>query len=239
MKHILFFCTLFCLLLQLSAADAGMALPPEEFLRELRKPLAQDAWGEFTGRMTCVRKGKPKLEGRLRVRVTFTPTSLMAQLVLNEKNLYGLEQNHATAGKTTQHLDLPEKEEAPGLFEFGVSPADLSFAFIYWDFVEELPPRSSRWQKCRVLKLQAPDKSGTVEVWFEAEHGFPMEAAWYRPGEKKPWRTLVMKGAKRHANGLWFVKEMRLDGEDWKTQVKFDFAEKNPVGPAAAPAAGK
>ena len=49
---------------------------------------------------------------------------------------------------------------------------------------------------------------------------------------QSPWRTLQLKGAKKHANGLWFVKEMRLEGADkkWKTQVKFDHAEINSVG---------
>ena len=57
-----------------------------------------------------------------------------------------------------------------------------------------------------------------------------MEAHWYRPGAETPWRKLVMQGAKRFENGLWFVKEMRLDGDNWKTQVKFDFADKNAIG---------
>ena len=39
-----------------------------------------------------------------------------------------------------------------------------------------------------------------------------------------------MQGAKKFENGLWFVKEMRLDSDTWKTQVKFDFAEKNEIG---------
>ncbi|MBO7741060.1 MAG: hypothetical protein J6S21_00765, partial [Victivallales bacterium] len=97
--------------------------------------------------------------------------------------------------------------------------------------VEELPPRSSRWRECRVLKLASPVKDGgTVNVWFDAKYGFPMEAHWYRPGAETPWRKLVMQGAKRFENGLWFVKEMRLDGDNWKTQVKFDFADKNAIG---------
>ena len=211
-------------------------LPAQEFLRLLRQPLAQDAWGEFTGRIIHQRKGQKKLEATLRVRVTFTPESLYAQLVLNDQNVYGLEQQRETAGKTTQHLDLPESEIKPGLFDFGVSPSDLSFAFIYWDFVEELPRGTSRWQECRVMRLADPAGSGYVDVWFQADYGFPMEAKWYHPGEKAPWRKLVMQGAKKFENGLWFVKEMRLDGDTWKTQVKFDFAANNEIGVWPQPA---
>ena len=211
-------------------------LPPQEFLRLLREPLAQDAWGEFTGRIIHQRKGQKKLEATLRVRITFTPESLYAQLVLNDQNVYGLEQLRETAGKTVQHLDLPEEETKPSLFDFGVSPSDLSFSFIYWDFVQELPRDSSRWQECRVMRLADPAGDGHVDVWFQAEYGFPMEAKWYRNNETKPWRTLVMQGAKKFENGLWFVKEMRLDGDTWKTQVKFDFAEKNEIGVGQKPA---
>jgi len=209
----------------------GEELPPQEFLRQLRQPLAKDAWMEVTGRMVNMRDGREKLTGNLRVRVNFTPESMFAQLVLNDENVYGLELLNDTLGKASQHIDLPEEEAKPGLFDFGVSPADLTFSFIYWDFVKELPRQSSRWRECRVLKLKAPDGSGTtVDVLFDAQHGFPMEATWYRKDETKPWRTLVLKGAKRYENGLWFVKELRLDGEGWKTQVKFDFAEKNAIG---------
>lgn len=211
-------------------------LPAQEFLRRLREPLAQDAWGEFTGRIIHQRKGQKKLEATLRVRITFTPESLYAQLVLNDQNVYGLEQLRETTGKTTQHLDLPETESKPSLFDFGVSASDLSFAFIYWDFVQELPRDTSRWQECRVMRLADPAGNGHVDVWFQAEYGFPMEAKWYRDGETKPWRKLIMQGAKKFENGLWFVKEMRLDGDTWKTQVKFDFAEKNEIGIGQQPA---
>ena len=210
----------------LALTSVAQELPPRDFLEQLRRPLEQEAWGEATGRLVSSRKGKPKIEGTLRLKVSFTSEAMYAQLTLNENNFYGLEMMRDTVGKTAQHLDLPEDEVAPGLFEFGVRPEDLSFAFIFWDFVEELPRSSSRWQKCRVLKLISPDGKETVNVWFEAENGFPMEAEWDRVGERKPWRKLVLKGAKRFKNGLWFVKEMQLSGDGWKTAVKFDFADK-------------
>ncbi len=213
--------------MSLPAADE---LPAEEFLRRIREPLRQEAWAEFTGRIVHVRKGQPKIKGSLRVRVTVNAAAFYAQLVLNEKNVYGLEQMHENAGKAVLQVDLPPHEEKPGLFDFGVQPDDLSFAFIYWDFVKEMPRQSSRWRDCRVMRLASPRGDGFVDVWFDAAQGFPMEAEWFRNGQSSPWRRLVMQGAKKHANGLWFVKEMRLDGDDWKTQVKFDFAEKNAIG---------
>ena len=83
------------------------------------------------------------------------------------------------------------------------------------------------------MKLADPTgKGGHVLVWFNTKYGFPLEARWFEKGALSPWRTLQLKGAKKHDNGLWFVKEMRLEGADkkWKTQVKFDHAEINSVG---------
>jgi len=204
-------------------------LPAEEFLAEIRQPLRIDAWGEFTGRITH-KTDQKTMKGELRVRITFTPSSMNTQIVLNDKNVYVLEQLHRDGQKVKATIEKPEKEEPPSLFEFGIDPEDLTFSFMYWDFIEELPRQSSRLRECRVIRLADPTGNGTVNVWFHAKHGFPMEAWWYYEGQDKPWRKLELKGAKRHANGLWFVKEMRLEGLNWKTQVKFDHVELNSLG---------
>ncbi len=206
------------------------SLSPEQFLAEIRRPLRQDVWGEITGRITHAADGKAQLSGDLRVRITFSSGSLHAQLVLNEKNVYGFEQKHAPGEPVSTSLSKPETEISPGLFEFGLEPEDLTFSFLYWNFLEELPAQKSRMRNCRVMKLAHPDGKGIVQVWFDAELGFPLEAWWFKNGETKLWRKLEMKGAKKHANGLWFVREMRLDGTGWKTRVIFDFASLNEIG---------
>lgn len=207
-----------------------LTLSPEQFLAEIRRPLNQDVWGEITGRITHVADSKAQLTGDLRLRITFSSGSLHAQLVLNDKNVYGFEQKHAPGEKVSTSLSKPETESPPGLFDFGLEPEDLTFSFLYWNFLEELPRQKSRMRDCRVMKLAHPDGKGMVQVWFDAEFGFPLEACWFKNGETSPWRKLEMKGAKKHANGLWFVREMRLDGKDWKTRVIFDFASLNEIG---------
>ncbi|MCK5804662.1 MAG: hypothetical protein KAI66_17625, partial [Lentisphaeria bacterium] len=205
-------------------------LSAAEFLTQVRRPFRQDAWGEITGQVThSSSKGRHK--GKLRIRLTFSAESLHAQIVLNEKNVYGYEQVHGTLGaKAKITLDLPEEEIKPGLFEFGLEPEDISFAFVYWDLLREFPRESYRHRDCRVMELRHPEgKKGTVRVWFEASRGFPLKAQWYRPDEQKHWRLLELKGAKRHAKKLWFVKEMRIEGDGWKTKVRFDHVEINPV----------
>lgn len=223
---------LMALLCLLSLHGQQLESSPEEFLTEIRRPLGQDVWGEITGRITHAADGQAQLSGDLRVRVTFSSGTLHAQIVLNDKNVYGFEQKHAPGEAVSTSLSKPEMESAPGLFAFGLEPEDLTFSFLYWDFLEELPPQKSRMRVCRVMKLAHPNGKGIVQVWFDAELGFPLEAWWFKTGETTPWRKLEMKGAKKHANGLWFVREMRLDGNGWKTRVIFDFASLNEVGNA-------
>jgi hypothetical protein len=208
-------------------------LPPTEFLLEVRRPLRQNAWGEVIGRiMHSSDQGRTNAD--IRIRMSFSPEGMHAQLVLNQTNVYAFEQSHAQGDKPKAKIDLPEHETEPGLFSLGVEPEDLTFAFIYWDFVRELPSESFRRRMCRVMDLAAPDGDGFVRVWFHAEHGFPMQAQWYHNDADKPWRTLELKGAKKHDDDLWFVKEMRLEGPGWKTKVRFDHAEINRLGEKGA-----
>ncbi len=201
----------------------------QEFLEIIRKPLRNQAWGEFTG--TLQYKGQNKnVKAPLHIRVTFTTTSMHAQITLNKNLVYTLEQLHYEGKKVTATVERPETEQPYSIFDLGVSPADLTFSFLYWDFLEELSRDSKKLQDCRRMKLASPDGNGYVIVWFSAKYGFPMEAQWFRKDEAKPWRTLEIKGAKQYENGLWFVKEVKLQGDKWKTMITFDFASINPIG---------
>ena len=221
------------------ASTALAGLSAVEFLREVRRPFLQEAWGEATGSLQYVSDTQGERRGNIRLRLTFATDSMHAQLVLNETNVYGFEQKHGGSIPTQTRVDLPEKETPPGLFEFGIEPEDLTFAFIYWDFRRELAAETFLRRPCRVMELGHPQGKGTVRVWFSASHGYPLKAEWYRPDSQTSWRSLELKGAKKHAKDLWFVKELRLDGEGWKTRVRFDHAEINPVEERAAPPAAK
>ena len=218
------------------AATALKGLSAEAFLQEIRRPFEQEAWGEATGTIQFVSEKTGERRGTVRLRMTFTPDSVHAQLTLNDTNVYGCEQKHGGKVPATSRVDLPDPETPPGLFDFGIEPEVLTFAFFYWDFQRELPPEDYLLRSCRVMELVHPQGKGHVRVWFSASYGYPLKAEWYRPGSGSAWRTLELKGAKKHDKDLWFVKELRLDGEGWKTRVRFDHAEINPVEDRAAPA---
>lgn len=216
-------------------AERSLAnLPAEEFLRELRRPLRQDAWGEIDGRILHS-SAKGRTRGTIRIRMSFSPAALHAQIVLNNVNVYAFEQTHRAGDIPTSKLEMPKHEVQPGLSALGVTPEDLTFAFLYWKFMRELPRENVHRRPCRVMELANPKNKDFVRVWFHAEYGFPMLVKWFHENEKTPWRTLEMKGAKKHDDDLWFVKEMRLDGKGWKTKVRFDHVEINPLGEKGKP----
>ena len=208
-------------------------LPARDFLAVIRNPLRADAWSVITGKLTQARNGQPLLKGDVRLSIRLSERKMITQITLNERNTYILDQTYDRSDTGTRlELDLPRQETRPGLFDFGLRPDDLSFAFFYWDFLAEDTTADDDRNGYRVMRLKHPQTPGaTVKVWFNAKHGFPVEARWLSP-DGATERRLELKGAKRHANGLWFVREMRLeDGQgQWKTMVRFDYVEKNAIG---------
>ena len=204
-----------------------------EFLALIRDPLRADAWSIITGSITHARGDNDLIHGTVRMSMRLSPQKMLTQLTLNDTNTYILEQVYDRQdSKTKLDLEMPKNEVKPNLATFGLNPDDLSFAFFYWDFLEELTTRDDADNGMRVMRLLNPQHTGsTVKVWFNSKHGFPVEAHWLAP-DGHVERKLELKGAKRHKNGLWFVKEMRLEAGDsaWKTQIRFDYIEKNQIG---------
>ena len=231
MKIFRFICVLTCMaILGFAEENIDLAkLSPQQFLAYVREPLRENAWGQFAGRVTYKANSGVKRKGLLRVRVTFTPESMLTQIVLNNNNVYTLEQTHKRGEPVSVVLERPEKETSPTLFDFGIEPTDLTFSFIYWDFLEELPIEQGKVGNCRVIRLKEPGKSRTAVVRFNLKYGFPEQISWFDAGKTEAVRKLELKGAKRHENGLWFIKEMRLDSADWKSMVTFDTVELNEI----------
>ena len=208
-------------------------LPPEQFLAVIRDPLRSDAWSVITGQITYSKGEDPLVRGNVRLSIRLSEKKMITQITLNEKNTYILEQVYDRQNaKTNLDLELPPTEAKPSLFDFGLRPDDLSFAFFYWDFIRETTTPADASNGIRVMELRNPQVAGaTVQVHFNSKHGFPVEARWKSPNGTLE-RLLELKGAKRHKNGVWFVREMRLEdgAKRWKTQVRFDYVEKNQIG---------
>lgn len=208
-------------------------VPPQTFLAAIRDPLRADAWSVITGRVVHARGEEDLVKGNVRLSIRLSPQKMITQITLDDKNTYILEQAYdKQTNKTKLDLEMPLKEEKPTLKDLGIAPDDLSFAFFYWDFIEELTTNDDFANGIRVMRLRNPaDPNASVKVNFNSKHGFPVEAVWL-DAQSNIQRKLELKGAKRHKNGVWFVKEMRLEdgAKTWKTQVRFDYVEKNEIG---------
>ena len=208
-------------------------LPAEEFLRYAQQPLLQDAWARMSGRLQHRGEGR-KLKLPIRVSIAFREDSLRAEIVLDEAGVYGVSQVYVADEVPQVTLSLPEDRAGVSLQELGIDPEDITFSFLYWNFERELPRDSVRGQPCRILEVVHPGKKQTARVWISANHLFPLKVWWFREQEETPWRTLEFKDFKRK-DDLWFVKEVLLTGEGWKTKVTFRDVEAARLGERPPP----
>ena len=141
-------------------------LPARDFLAVIRNPLRADAWSVITGKLTHVRNGQPLLKGDVRLSIRLSERKMITQITLNERNTYILDQTYDRSDTGTRlELDLPRQETRPGLFDFGLRPDDLSFAFFYWDFLAEDTTADDDRNGYRVMRLKHPQTPGaTVKV---------------------------------------------------------------------------
>ena len=216
-------------------SNAGGELTAAEFLERVRAPFGQRAWGRFAGRVTHVRNNETKRVG-LELAVVFGVDDLRARLLLNASNLYEMHLRHENGRLPQVELTLPENE-APEerLFDLGITAQDITFSFIYWELRAELPRDDVRRHVCRVMDLEHPGKGQRARVWFSAEHYFPLRVQWLGADTDEVVRELDVTSFKKHPDGLWFMKSLKLQGPDWKTMVRFEDAELHPVTGDALP----
>ncbi len=205
-----------------SAVENTPPLSAELFLAQVRAPFQREAWVRLDGRAVQL-SSQGVTKANLEVAILYAAAALQAELRLNHDSKYLIRQSY-----TDSSVELKEDADAdpatPSLFDFGITAADVTMSFIYWDFLTEHEPENIGRFECRVMDLDHPEEPIFVRVWFAREHKFPLKVQWYNDEKDEPWRELEFKGFKRHED-LWFVKEMHLRGADWKTQVKFEDVE--------------
>lgn len=200
-------------------------MPPEQFLDQVRQPFRQDAWAKMSGSVT---RSDPtgKTKAHIRAAVLFAMDTTHARVILNDENAYALTQVHRPgAGVSEAEFELPEVETGTTLEQLGVRTSDVTFSFLDWPFSRELAPESVGGKMCRVLELIHPKTKERAWTWFSIAYYFPLRVHWFHDGADAPWRQLELKGLKRHSGGLWFIKDLHLKGQGWKTQVRFSDAE--------------
>lgn len=225
--------SLVCVVIPLAIAESAddahefnpAELPAEEFLRYAQRPFIQDAWGYFAG--TVQHRGDTGVERiPVQLSILFKKHLMKAQLLLDGTQEYNITQIYM--GDTTPEVTVTEPEHTEGkvqLSDFGLYPRDITFAFLYWDFVkEDSRTEKVRGQKCRVMVLDDPRSKGRARVWFSAKYLFPLRVHMLAGEEDRVMRELEFTDFKRH-DKIWYIKALRLEGTDWKTRVNFREAE--------------
>lgn len=200
-------------------ADPAAGLPVEDFLLRARRPLLQDAWTRCSGTIQQQRDGQVHPKVLIRLDIRFAATGLSAQVVLDGRQTYGIEQRYAESAVPDVRVTLPAEDGEPSLHELGIETEDITFSFLYWNFSRELESASVRGQPCRVIELLHPGKAEAVRVHFSRDYFFPLRVDWYHVGAEQAWRQLEFKDFKRR-DEMWFVQELILNGPGWKTKSR-------------------
>jgi hypothetical protein len=223
-----------CLPVLADEAKGAKTPTSQEFLKSVREPFQEPTWWEFSGEVLHQKKDKDKIREALVMELAFNPAEMRAALRLGGSDLYRVNQKNNGGKAPEVKLTLPEKPSKLTLEMAGIQPEDLTFAFIYWDLLYDLNFEDVRGQKCRVLELKHPRTGDKVMSWFSVKYGFPLQVYYYHKGEEKPWRILEFKDFKEYEKDFWFVKTLviRDPEQNWRTQVTFEEAKKNKLGPA-------
>ena len=202
-------------------SPAGM--PAVEFLARARQPFHNNAWGRFRGTVQHrTAEGTRKMD--IALDILLDREYLRAQLVFAPDVVYRVTQAHGAAGLPTIHFEIMPPEDKSPLKDLGLRMEDVTLFVLYWDFIEELPGESVRGQTCRVMRLRNPQTFETVRVFLSAEYVAPLRVEFFRPEETEANRVMEFTDFERQGD-LWYLKSVRIEGKDWKTQIKFTEAE--------------
>lgn len=207
--------------------DAEQALPPAQYLALARKPFLAAMWCRFTG--IAEYRGDVRRSVPVQLSMRLGTSSLQAELTLRDGQVGRVTQTYKADGSLPAvNLDLsPVAPAQMSLEKLGLQADDLTFCFLYWNFVRELPEDSMRTQTCRRLELEHPQTKARVEVWMAKAYAFPLRVRWFRAGEKTPWRSFEFTDFKRNGD-FWFPVGMRLSGlvkPKWEARITFKEAE--------------
>ena len=111
-----------------------------------------------------------------------------------------------------------------------------NFTILFYPVLKELDSATVKGAGCRVVLLEAPDKSEQAKVYIASRYCFPLKAEFFKAGEKEPYRTLEVNSF-RQSNDLYYTDEISLYGPGWRTRINFDkSADVGPYDAAKPPA---
>ncbi|MDR0932208.1 MAG: outer membrane lipoprotein-sorting protein [Victivallales bacterium] len=198
-------------------------LPLEEFMQRVRAPHLTSTYAALEGTIQHRRTNEEPRSESIYFAVILQPERMTGQIIVGGKEGYLIGQTRNSGNSETSVVPMRGSREGtnPLLGYMGVRPSDLTMSFIFYPIVKELPSGTVKGIPCRVVLLEAPDKSEFVQVYIAKSHYFPLKAVFLKPGETTPYRTLEVNAFKQK-NDLYYTEEISLYGPGWRTRINFD-----------------
>ena len=209
-------------------------MPMNEFLACARRANPVATYAMLNGTLQHRRRGKSSMTMPIYFGVILHPERTAGQIILDNKEGYLLGQAKGT-GLTSVTPMAKNRSDLLGFV--GVRASDLTMSFLFCKPEKEFERETiSGLIKCRVLYLNDTANKEYIKVWISEKHAFPLQAEFYRYGEKEPFRLLEASGFTQK-NDLYYIKKIRLEGPGWKTRIDFDSdsAEVDKLDPAKPP----
>jgi hypothetical protein len=217
------------LTLFLAALNVFAELPLDEFMKFARNPNAISTYAALEGTVQHQRRGSALQNETIYFAMLITPDRLTGQVIISDKEGYAIGQSRKVGNYTTTVLPMPNSDKANRLGHMGLRADDLAMGFLFYPVVKELGRENVSVVPCRVILLEAPDKSEQVKVYIAAKHYFPLKAEFFakgKPLDGMPDRTLETSSFEKK-NNLYYTKTIKVSGPGWRTRVEFDSAKAN------------
>lgn len=201
---------------------AAERLPLEEFMTRVRHPSPTATYAALDGTIQHRRSGEAAKSEPLYFAVILQPERMTGQIVIGKEEGYLIGQTRLAGESETSVIPMRNGAGGEGQLGYmGVRPSDLTMSFLFYPAKEELKPDSIKGIGCRVVLLEAPDKSEQARVYIAEDYNFPLKAEFLKPGETAPYRTLEVNSF-RQSGGLYYTDELSLYGPGWRTRINFD-----------------
>lgn len=197
-------------------------LPLDAFMQQVRHPNPVATYAALDGTIQHRRGGEPANSKPIYFAVILQPERMTGQIIINGNEGYLIGQTRESGASETSVIPMRGANEEHNLLGYmGVRPSDLTMSFLFYPVREELKPDSVKGIDCRVVLLEAPDKSEFAKVYIATNYLFPLKAEFLKPGETTPYRTLEVNSF-RKSNDLYYTDELSLYGPGWRTRINFD-----------------
>lgn len=241
MKNLIVFLLSFSILMTgtLCFANNGKDESADIFIKKLRASHPVGTWGILKGEIAHKRrKSDAKDSGffssnylreyaKIKVGTLFTSLQVVAMIKVTnddsneESEIYKVGQSYNGDPATVIASNL-KNESLIG--NFGISPADFTMAFLYWDVDKNDKQNeitSVKGLTCRIVNLINSRTKEKVKVYASVDYYYPLKVQWMHPGKTTPYRTMVIDSFK-HDGELAAPSGILITGPGWKTKIDFD-----------------